>query len=56
MLERLDLEGLVPEGDFRAQAAAGGERDDFVGREGALGEDASISRPTLPVAPTTATL
>ena len=57
MLERLDLEDVVAERDLRADGARGGQRDDFAVRETARSaRTLSISRPTFPVAPTTATL
>jgi hypothetical protein len=40
MLERVDLEGPVAEGDFDPLTAARGDRSHFIGREGALGQDA----------------
>ena len=55
-VERLHLEDAVAEGDLGPLAAARGERHHLVGGEAALVEDDSISRPTLPVAPATATL
>ena len=56
MLERFALEGLVTERDLAADRSGGGERNHFRHREAALGENCSISWPTLPVAPATATL
>ena len=55
MLERFDLERPIAVRDFHAQALARGERHHLVGGKFPLDQD-SISRPTLPVAPTTATL
>jgi hypothetical protein len=56
ILERLNLQRFVAEGDFLSHRFARCERYDRVGRESALGENFSISRPTFPVAPITAIL
>ena len=56
MVERLHLQRLVAERALLAHALARGQRDHLVGGKARSARMLSISRPTLPVAPTTATL
>ena len=48
MVEGLDLKFPLAERDFLAEAAARGERDDFVGGKCPLGEDIEHFPPDIP--------